>query len=70
MASPNNTTVANGYPLGRPDDRDEDTLDLIVEEAIDKIPMATRLYPDVYSWSVVDAISQYLKDNGYQVIRR
>lgn len=50
-------TVANGYPLGRPVGRSAFPLDRVVEEAIEKLPMETRLYPDVYSWRVTDAVT-------------
>lgn len=49
-------TVTNGYPLGRPAGRNAFPLDRVVEEAIEKLPMETRLYPDVYSWRVTDAV--------------
>lgn len=49
-------TVANGYPLGRPETRDAHPLDKVVRRAIEKLPMETRLYPDVYAWSVTDAV--------------
>jgi hypothetical protein len=49
-------TVANGYPLGRPDDRPREPLDDVIREAIEQLPMEVRLYPDVYSWRVTDAV--------------
>lgn len=49
-------TVANGYPLGRPSGRNVTLLDGVVEEAIEALPMEVRLYPDVYSWRVTDAV--------------
>lgn len=51
-------TKANGYPLGRPENRPALPLDGIVEETISKLPMETRLYPDVYSWRVTDAVTR------------
>jgi hypothetical protein len=49
-------TVANGYPLGRPESRERHPLDDVIRQAIEKMPMETRLYPDVYAWSVTDAV--------------
>jgi hypothetical protein len=49
-------TVANGYPLGRPEAREPHTLDRVIREAIEKLPMEVRLYPDVYAWHVTDAV--------------
>jgi hypothetical protein len=45
----------------------------VVERAIEKIPMETRLYPDVYSWRVADdvvkaissAADKKLRDHGW-----
>lgn len=54
-------TVANGYPLGRPESRDPHPLDKVVRRAIEKLPMETRLYPDVYAWSVTDAVRRASK---------
>ncbi len=50
-------TVANGFPLGRPAGRNAYPLDRVVEDAVSSLPMETRLYPDVYSWRVTDAVS-------------
>lgn len=46
----------NGYAQGRPPEREPHVLDAVVEAAIESLPAATRLYPDVYSWQVVDAV--------------
>lgn len=54
-------TVANGYPLGRPEHREPHPLDKVVRRAIEKLPMETRLYPDVYAWSVTDAVQRAAK---------
>lgn len=51
-------TVANGFVLGRPEGRDVEELDRIIEEAINEIPMATRLYPDVYAWRIAEAVKK------------
>lgn len=51
-------TVANGYPLGRPADREPHPLDKVIRRAIEKMPMETRLYPDVYAWAVTDAVQR------------
>lgn len=56
MAIDREPTVANGYPLGRPENRPSHALDGVIRRAIEKIPMETRLYPDVYAWSVADAV--------------
>ena len=49
-------TQENGYAAGRPADRERHPLDAVIEKAIDKVAASTRLYPDVYSWQVTDAI--------------
>lgn len=54
-------TVANGYPLGRPENREPHPLDKVVRRAIEKLPMETRLYPDVYAWSITDAVQRASK---------
>lgn len=46
----------NGWPLGRPLSRAKHPLDAVIRRAIEKLPMETRLYPDVYAWSVTDAV--------------
>lgn len=56
MATDREPTVASGYPLGRPENRPSHALDSIIRRAIEKMPMETRLYPDVYAWSVADAV--------------
>lgn len=52
-------TVENGYVLGRPEGRDVEELDRIIEEAIEKLPMAARLYPDVYAWRISEAVKEH-----------
>lgn len=59
-------TVANGYPLGRPVNREPDALDTVIRRAIEKLPMETRLYPDVYAWSVTDAVKRALREEEGQ----
>lgn len=59
-------TVANGYPLGRPVDREADALDTVIRRAIEKLPMETRLYPDVYAWQVTDAVKRALREEEGQ----
>lgn len=57
----------DGYALGTPDGyamREGDTpeirprrvLDDLIEDAIGRLPSATRLYPEVYAWRVSEAI--------------
>jgi len=57
-------TQANGYPLGRPEGRDVHPMDLVIQKAIEELPAATRLYPDVFAWSVTDAVVKYLEQAG------
>lgn len=54
-------TQANGYPKGRPADRDAEDLDSVIQKAIERLPPELRLYPDIYSWSVVDAVKAHLE---------
>lgn len=56
-------TLANGFAHGRPEDRERLPLDLVIERVIAKIPASTRLYPDIYSWKVTDAILKELAKN-------
>ena len=51
-------TVANGYPLGRPERRERKALDDVIQAAIEAVPMETRLYPDIYAWRITDAIEE------------
>jgi hypothetical protein len=52
-------THARGFEHGRPDGRQVEPLDRVIEKVINKIPAATRLYPDVYSWKVAEAVKKY-----------
>lgn len=54
-------TQANGYPKGRPDGRDAEDLDSVIQKAIERLPPELRLYPDIYAWSVTDAVKEYLR---------
>jgi hypothetical protein len=54
-------TQANGFAHGRPEGREARPLDSVVEEAIASLPAATRLYPEIYSWMIVDAVTAALK---------
>lgn len=49
-------THANGYRFGRPEGRDVTELDGVIQGVIESLPPATRLYPDVYSWMITDAV--------------
>lgn len=49
-------TVENGYALGRPPGRELEEVDIVIEEAISLIPMAPRLYPEVYAWRITEAL--------------
>lgn len=52
-------TLENGYALGRPSGRDHTELAQAIIDAIDKLPMAARMYPDVYAWRIEDAVLDY-----------
>jgi len=62
MSSEREPSKANGFYHGRPPTRERHELDAVVEAVIDGLPAATRLYPDVYSWQVVDAVLAALRD--------
>lgn len=62
----------DGYALGSPDGdeikgsddleiRRRLELDDVIEKAIQKIPPAGKLYPEVYAWSVTDAVVSYFE---------
>lgn len=53
---------SDGYINGAPDGRVRLELDDVIETAIEKLPMAARLYPEVYAWVVTDAVLAYLKN--------
>lgn len=57
-------TKANGYPFGRPDDRDSHPLDEVIRDAIEALPMEVRLYPDIYAWRVTDAVLEAFNESG------
>lgn len=49
-------TEANGYIFGRPAGRAVERLDNVIESAIQALPYATRLYPEVYAWRITEAV--------------
>lgn len=49
-------TAANGYEKGRPDHRPRHPMDEVITSAIGELKYELRLYPDVYSWIVTDAV--------------
>jgi len=63
MTSEIKPTKANGYFHGRPEDRNVLPLDELIEAIITSLPAETRLYPDVYSWKITDAILNELGIN-------
>lgn len=61
-------TKAEGYALGRPNSRTSHYLDDVVSKAVDAVPAATRLYPDIYAWSVVDAVLNAITERQTAVV--
>lgn len=59
-------TLANGYHYGRPENREPHVLDGIIEKVIEDLPAQARLYPDIYSWKVTDAVMAALKESDEQ----
>lgn len=49
-------TAANGYEKGRPDHRPRHPMDEVITTTIGELKYELRLYPDVYSWIVTDAV--------------
>lgn len=49
-----------GERIGPPKDRSVDELDSVVAGVIDALKSEWRLYPDLYSWMVADAIREHL----------
>lgn len=56
MAATIEPTHANGYAHGRPDERPRKPMDDTITAAISALPYEVRLYPDVFSWNVTDAV--------------
>ena len=56
-------TEANGYVYGRPEKREPHPLDAVIEKAFEKLPAHTRLYPDIYSWKLTDAVLEAVRKN-------
>lgn len=53
-------TRSHGYKQGVHNDRQRLVLDDVIEKALLKVDVATRLYPEVYAHVVSDAILEYL----------
>ncbi len=54
-------TLANGFALGRPEGRSETELDRLIIAAIERLPAAARLYPEVWAWQVSDKVQALLE---------
>lgn len=48
--------VKQGQKLGPPEDRNPDPLDEAIQGLIESLPHHTRMYPDLYTWAIVDLL--------------
>jgi hypothetical protein len=60
MAKAPEHTIANGFTHGRPAGREPEELDMVIERVIEKIPAATRLFPEIYAWKVTEAVKKFM----------
>lgn len=54
-------TRTQGYVQGASEFRDRLILDDVIEKALDKIDVATRLYPEVYTHAISEAVLSYIR---------